>query len=256
MPLLVKEVSKLAGVSVRTLHHYDEIGLLHPSSVTPAGYRLYGDRDLERLQEILFFKEIGFSLQEIKEILDSPGYDRRKALTAHRELLLEKRKRLDRILETVERTIASMEGGSPMANKDLFEGFDMNKIKEQQAKYSEEAKRLYGKEIVEASERKVNGYSEEKWKDMHAGIAANYSRLVSRMPYGPEDAEAQQAIADWRQFIIDHFYDCSLEVFRGLGDLYVADERFTENIDRHAPGLAQFMKETMHVYCDRMEGRA
>ncbi|TJY44178.1 MerR family transcriptional regulator [Cohnella pontilimi] len=253
MALQVKEVAELAGVSVRTLHHYDEIGLLVPFSVTPAGYRLYSGADLERLQQILFFKELGFSLKEIKEILDSPGFDRRKALTAHRELLLEKRERMDRMLETVNRTLQSIEGGTQMADKELFEGFDMDKIQEHQAKYSEEARRLYGKEIVEAAERKVEGYSEEKWKEMHGVMGGIYNRLADRMAYGPSDSEAQQAVAEWRQYITDHFYDCTLEIFRGLGSLYVDDERFTANIDKYKPGLAQFMKEAMHLYCDRME---
>jgi MerR family transcriptional regulator, multidrug-efflux activator len=256
MSLLVKEVSELAGVSVRTLHHYDAIGLLVPSSVTPAGYRLYNDADLEKLQQILFFKEIGFSLQEVKEIVDSPEFDRRKALKAHRELLLEKRERMDRMLETVDRTIRSIEGGTHMAKKDLFEGFDLEKIKEHQAKYGDEARQLYGKDVVEAAERKVNGYSEEKWKEMHGVIADIYNRLAARMPFGPSDPEAQEAVAAWRQHITDHYYDCTLEIFRGLGSLYVDDERFTANIDKHQPGLASFMKEAMHIYCDRMEAES
>jgi MerR family transcriptional regulator, multidrug-efflux activator len=255
MSLQVKEVSDLAGVSVRTLHHYDAIGLLVPSSVTPAGYRLYSDGDLEKLQQILFFKEIGFSLQEVKEILDSPGFDRRRALEAHRELLLEKRERMDRMLETVDRTIESIEGGTNMARKDLFDGFDMEKIKEHQAKYSEETRQLYGKDFVEATERRVNGYSEDKWKEIHMTVSGIYSRLAARMPYGPADPEAQQAVAAWHRCITDNFYDCTLQVFRGLGNLYVDDDRFTANINKHQIGLAQFMKEAMHVYCDRMEAQ-
>lgn len=255
MPYQVKEVSESAGVSVRTLHHYDAVGLLAPSSVTPAGYRLYSDRDLERLQQILFFKEIGFGLQEIKEILDSPDFDRRKALNAHRELLLEKRERMDRMLETVDRTIRSIDEGTPLSGQDMFDGFDMGRIREHQAKYGEEARRLYGKQVVEETEGKVSGYSEDRWKEIHGAISDIYGKLASRMSYGPADNQAQEAIAAWRQTITDHFYDCTLEIFRGLGDLYVEDERFTASIDSHAPGLARFMREAMHLYCDRMEGK-
>lgn len=125
MPYKVKEVADLAGVSVRTLHHYDEIGLLTPESVTTAGYRLYSERELERLQQILFFKEIGFPLQEIKTILDSPGFDRERALIAHRELLIEKKKRLEDLINTVDKTIDAVKGGIVMDKKDMFEGFDM-----------------------------------------------------------------------------------------------------------------------------------
>jgi DNA-binding transcriptional MerR regulator len=253
MRLQVKEVSGIAGVSIRTLHHYDAIGLLVPSSMTQSGYRLYADADLERLQQILFFKEIGFALQEIKDILDSPGFDRRKALAAHRELLLEKRERMERMLETVDRTIRSLEGGPELTHKDLFEGFDMEKIKEHQAKYAEEARRMFGPSSVEAVENRVSGYSEARWKDIHQATSAIYARLVSRMAYGPEDEEALAAIGDWRLLISTHYYECTLEIFRGLGNLYVADARFTDNIDEFGTGLARFMKETIDVYCDRMQ---
>lgn len=253
MAYQVKEVSKLAGVSIRTLHHYDAIGLLAPSSTTAAGYRIYTEQDLERLQQILFFKEIGFSLHEIKEILESPGFDRAKALHAHRELLMEKRDRMDQMIRTVDRTIQSMQGGQQMEKKEMFEGFDMNKIKEHQEKYREEARQKYGKDMVDATERRFNGYSEEKQANLFAEMGNISTRIASRMEYGPNDPEAQEAVQAWHHFITEHFYDCTLEVFRGLGNLYVDDERFTANIDKTKPGLAQFMKEAMHIYCDRME---
>lgn len=255
MTLHVKEVSEMAGVSIRTLHHYDAIGLLAPSSTSPAGYRVYLEQDLERLQQILFFKEIGFSLNEIKEILESPGFDRAKALLAHRELLMEKRDRMDQMIRTVERSLKSIQGGLQMEEKELFEGFDMNRIKEHQEKYRDEARQKWGEDIVDASERRVKGYSEEKWSGLYAAMDDIYKRLASRMEAGPKDPEVQEAVQAWHHFITDNFYDCSLEIFRGLGNLYVDDERFTANIDKHKPGLAQFMKDAMHIYCDRMEGK-
>jgi DNA-binding transcriptional MerR regulator len=253
MALQVKEVSELAGVSVRTLHHYDAIGLLTPSSTTEAGYRNYNESDLERLQQIMFFKEIGFSLQEVKEVLESPGFDRTKALHAHRELLLEKRDRVDRMIQTVDNTIQSIEGGQQMAMYTMFDGFDRNQIKEQLEKYSKEARQKYGKEIVEASEARVNGYSDSKLTSIQDSIGDIYSRIASRMDQGAADPQVQESIKDWHHFISDNFYDCTFEIFRGLGELYVDDERFTANIDKNKPGLSQFLKEAMHIYCDRME---
>lgn len=256
MALQVKEVSELAGVSVRTLHHYDAIGLLTPSSTTAAGYRIYTERDLERLQQIMFFKEIGFSLQEVKEVLESPDFDRTKALQAHRELLLEKRDRVDRMIRTVDNTIQSIEGGQQMANNTMFDGFDRNKIKVQQEKYGQEARNKYGKEIVEASESRMNGYSDDKLVNINDSMGNIFSRIAARMDQGPADSHVQESVKQWHQFISDNFYDCTLEIFRGLGDLYVEDDRFMANIDKIKPGLSQFLKDAMHIYCDHMEAIA
>jgi DNA-binding transcriptional MerR regulator len=253
MPYKVKEVAEMAGVSVRTLHHYDRIGLLHPETVTPAGYRLYTDRNLERLQQILFFKEIGFTLQEIKQIIDSPHFDRKKALQSHREWLLEKKKRLEEMIKTVDRTILSLEGGIRMEGREMFEGFDMTAIEQHREKYADEAKRLYGKEIVEETERRTSRYTKEDWAAVMGKWDDLFNRIAAAMDKGPADLGVQQAVGELRQPITDSFYDCTVEIFRGLGDLYVNDERFTANIDRYKPGLASFLRKAMHLYCDNLE---
>ncbi|MGM7700714.1 MerR family transcriptional regulator [Pseudalkalibacillus sp. Hm43] len=249
----VKDVSNIVGVSVRTLHYYDQIELLQPESITPAGYRLYTDRNLERLQQILFFKEIGFPLTKIKEILDRPDFDRMHALHAHKEILLEKKKRIEEMLSTVDQTIHSIEGGTKMNEEDMFKGFDMKEIEEHQKKYSDEAKQKYGKEIVETAEKRTAKYTKEDWVRIQQENNDIYRKIADRMHAGPSDPEVQQAVSDWRQHITDHYYDCTLEIFRGLGDLYVNDERFTKNIDKFKPGLAAFMREAMHIYCDQQE---
>ncbi|MCM3664848.1 MerR family transcriptional regulator [Mesobacillus subterraneus] len=247
----VKEVSELAGVSVRTLHHYDSIGLLVPASTTPAGYRLYTEMDLERLQQILFFKEMEFSLQEIKNILSRSDFDRKATLKNHKELLLEKKKRLEELINTVDKTIDSIDGGSKMADKEMFKGFDMSEIEEHQKKYSKEAKEKYGKETVEKVEKRTSAYTSEDWGNIQAKTEEIYRRVMERMGHGPEDSHVQQAVADWRQFITDYYYECTIDIFRGLGDLYVADPRFTKNIDKHGEGLAAFLSKAMHYYCDQ-----
>ncbi|MFD2170415.1 MerR family transcriptional regulator [Tumebacillus lipolyticus] len=256
MAYRVKEVADLVGVSVRTLHHYDEIGLLAPSSVSEAGYRLYTDRELERLQQILFFREIGFSLQEIGEILDSPDFDRKSALVAHQEILMQKKKRLEDIIATVKKTIESIEEGIEMSEKELFEGFDMTPLEEHKKKYSAEARAKYGDEVVEAAEKRTESYTKEDWAKITARQEANYAKIIAAMHNGPSDPQVQEAVADLRQTIIDYHYDCTLEIFRGLGDLYVADERFTANIDKYQPGLAAFLREAMHFYCDQLEKKS
>lgn len=252
MTYMVKEVAGLVGISVRTLHHYDQVGLLKPETVSPAGYRLYTDRDLERLQQILFYKEIGFSLQEIKEILDRPGFDRKQALRSHKELLLQKKKRLEDIIQTVDKTIDSIEGGTQMEKNEMFEAFDMSAIEEHKAKYAEEARQRYGSDIMDRTEQRTSAYTKEDWASIMTRWEEIYNKVIAAMDRGPADPEVQEAVHELRQHITDYFYDCTPEIFRGLGDLYVQDERFTANIDKHKEGLALFLRDAMHLYCDRL----
>ncbi|MET3293175.1 UNVERIFIED_CONTAM: DNA-binding transcriptional MerR regulator [Brevibacillus sp. OAP136] len=252
MAYKVKAVAELVGISVRTLHHYDEIGLLKPDSTTPSGYRLYTDENLETLQQILFFKEIGFNLQEIKAILDNPAFDRKHALQSHRELLLQKKQRLEEMIRTVDKTIESIEGGSKMETDKMFEGFSMEEIEKHRETYADEARRLYGKEIVDESEKRTSAYTKDDWESINDQWNDIYQQVIAGMPNGPADPRVQAAVARLRAHITANFYDCTPEVFRGLGDLYVQDERFTKNIDKHHPGLAAFLRDAMHVYCDRL----
>lgn len=254
MSYKVKEVADLVGISVRTLHHYDQIGLLRPEFVTSAGYRLYNDKDLERLQQILFFKELDFNLQEIKDILDSPGFDRENALRTHKELLIEKKKRLERIIQSVEKSINSIKGGIEMNKKEMFDGFDMTEIEKHKEKYAEETKQKYGNsDAYKESQKKTSKYTKEDWAKIMARGGEIDKKLADLMDRGPSDPEVQKLIADKRQHITDSFYNCTPEIFRGLGDLYVQDQRFTENIDKIKPGFAKFLREAMRYYCDNLK---
>jgi DNA-binding transcriptional MerR regulator len=245
----VKEVADLAGISVRTLHHYDNIGLLTPAVTEANGYRLYSEEDLARLQQILFFKELDFPLQKIKEILDDPNFDRNKALDTHKQLLIEKKNRLERIIQSVEQTIESIEGGTIMSKKDMFEPFDMKKIEEHQKKYEQEVKETYGgTKAYEESIRKTASYKEDDWKRIKENSDDLYRRIIAVMDKGPANGEVQKLIGEFRQHITDNFYECTPEIFRGLGDLYVNDPRFTKNIDKYQPGLAAFLREAINVY--------
>jgi DNA-binding transcriptional MerR regulator len=251
MSYKIKEVADMVGVSVRTLHHYDQIGILKPESVTTAGYRLYTEGDLERLQQVLFFKELDFNLQEIKEILDNPNFDRKHALKTHRELLIEKKKRLDKIIKSVDKTIDFIEGGIDMNKKEMFQGFDMTEIEAHKEKYAEETKQKYGdSDAYKESMKKTSKYKKDDWARINENSERIYSKIVANMDKGIADPEVQKAVHELRQQITDNFYNCTIEIFRGLADLYVCDERFTANIDKHKEGLAKFLSEAMHYYCD------
>src|SRR5690625_2714744 len=162
----VKEVAELVGISVRTLHHYDEIGLLIPSETTDVGYRIYSDENLETLQQILFFKELGFPLKKIKEIIDSPSFERQEALELQHKMLLEKRCRLDKMIGTLEKTIQHSKGGIHMSNQEKFAGFDFS-----HNPYEQEARKKWGNQAVDAANEKVKNMTEfdqEKFNDIRS----------------------------------------------------------------------------------------
>lgn len=236
----VKEVADLVGVSVRTLHHYDEIGLLVPDQTTESGYRVYSDENLETLQQILFFKELGFPLKKIREILENPSFDRKEALEIQRNMLLEKRKRLNKMIETVEKTIQHMKGEIHMSNQEKFEGFDFS-----HNPYEQEARERWGdKAVDEANEKAKNmtAVDEEQFNNI-------YRNLATLRHLSPQSKEAQAGIHEWFVFL-NKLGNYSLEAFKGLGQMYIDDERFTKNIDQFGDGLALFMRDAMAVYAD------
>ncbi|SFX64225.1 DNA-binding transcriptional regulator, MerR family [Thermoactinomyces sp. DSM 45891] len=237
----VKEVADLVGVSVRTLHHYDEIGLLIPDETTESGYRLYSNENLELLQQILFFKELGFSLQTIKEIVYSPTFDRQEALQMHHQTLVEKRNRLDKLIQTVEKTIQHNKGEIQMMTEERFEGFDFRSNP-----YEQEARERWGDEAVNRSNQKVAQMGPEIQKEMND----LYLHLASIRHVSPDSEKAQSAIAKWYD-MLQSFGDYTPEAFRSLGEMYVSDQRFTKSIDRFGEGLAMFMRDAMGVYADR-----
>ncbi|GAA0603635.1 MerR family transcriptional regulator [Virgibacillus siamensis] len=241
----VKEVADLVGISVRTLHHYDEIGLLIPEETTESGYRIYSDRDLETLQQILFFKELGFPLKKIKEIIDSPTFDRQEALEMHRNMLWEKRNRLDQMLATVDKTILDMKGEIKMSNKEKFEGFDFS-----HNPYEQEARERWGDKAVDESNAEINSMSQDEKKAFEDEFNAIYRDLAVIRHEAPESDAAQAGIEKWYHFL-NRMGSYSLDAFKGLGQMYVDDERFTKNIDRFGDGLAVFMRDAMAVYADR-----
>ena len=236
----VKEVADLVGISVRTLHHYDEIGLLIPEETTESGYRIYSDENLETLQQILFFKELGFPLKKIKEIIHSSSFDRQEALEMHRKMLLNKRSRLDKMIKTLEKTIQHSKGEIQMSNKEKFEGFDFN-----YNPYEQEARERWGDKAVDDANEKINNMSKFDQEKFNA----IYKNLASLRHLPPESKEAQEGIKEWYVFL-NKIGSYSLEAFKGLGQMYVDDVRFTKSIDQFGEGLSKFMHDAMAVYAD------
>lgn len=237
----VNEVSKLAGVSIRTLQYYDKIGLLHPTGYTDAGYRLYDDTDLERLQHILLFRELEFPLKDIREILDSPGFDRNKAIKQQIELLTLKREHLDRLIKFakgIEKT--------GVKNMD-FKAFDKTKIDE----YARKAKEEWGdtSEYKEFAMKDKNRTEEEK-KHMVQNFMLLFKEAGTIKNEDPASDKAQDLVKRIQQYISDNMYNCSKDILAGLGKMYTGGGEFTENIDAAGgEGTAEFVGKAISIYC-------
>lgn len=240
----VKEVSRLTGVSIRTLHHYDAIGLLRPGRDNGSRYRFYDDKDLERLQMILLFRELKFPLKEIKQMIDSTSFNREKALEQQLELLTLQREHIDNLI-SLAREIKRM-GVKNMLD---FSAFDTQKLDE----YAKEAKKVWGHtDAYRESEEKAKRRSDAENKVLGAemmDIFREFGRIRTQDPAGEQ---AQKLAAKLQNFITEHYYQCTPEILDSLGLMYTEDVRFTENIDRAGgEGCAAFAAEAIHIYCKR-----
>ena len=242
----VRQVARMAGVSVRTLHHYDQVDLLKPASRTAAGYRLYGEQELLRLQQILFFKELDVPLDEIRRILDDPGFDQVEALANHRRRLQERAERLTRLLRTIDRTIQRLtEEPMEMTDEELYEGFTPEEIE----RYKREARELYDPALVAESERRVRRMSRAQWQAIKQEGDEITRAEAALMDRAPDDPDVQKLMARHYAWI-EHFYPASAEIFRGLGQGYAENPDFRRHFDRYRPGLADFLREAMAYYAD------
>ncbi|MEH1013541.1 MerR family transcriptional regulator [Micromonospora sp. CPCC 206060] len=242
----VGRVAQLAGVTVRTLHHYDEIGLLSPSGRTSAGYRSYDDADLERLQQILFYRELGFSLEEIATILDDPGASPRVHLRRQHELLTARIRRLREMVEAIELAMEAKKMGIQLTPEERFEVFgDFNPDD-----HVEEADRRWGEsEAYRQSQERVARYRKEDWLRQKAENEEWGARLAALMDSGiaPESPEAMALAEEHRQLICRWFYECSYEVHTGLADMYLADPRFTAYYEKIKPGMTAYVSAAIHA---------
>jgi DNA-binding transcriptional MerR regulator len=240
----VSEASRLAHVTVRTLHHYDEIGLLVPSQRASNGYRRYTDADLQRLHQILVFKELGFALDAIQALLDEPAADRRAALLAQRQALQEQQHKTAAVIRAIETAIQTLEGETTMDTNDMFEGFD----EFEHAEYAEEARERWGQtEAYQESMRRTKLYTKDDWTRMKAEGDAITQGVAELMRAGHRaDERAVTALAEQHRLHIDRwFYPCSHEIHVALGEMYVADPRFTATYDQVSRGLAQYLRDAI-----------
>jgi DNA-binding transcriptional MerR regulator len=237
----VGDVSELAGVTVRTLHHYDEVGVLSPSGRSDAGYRLYSLEDLERLQEILVWRQLGFSLVEIKALLDDAAYDRVIALRRQRALVGGELDRLGAVARALDSALEALANGTEMEVESMFEGFDHEQ-------YEAEGRERWGStEAYRESARRTGGYGEAEWAEIRAEASAVNAAFAEALAAGePADGPVARAVAErHREHISRWFYACSPEMHRGLGEMYVSDPRFTETYERAAPGLAVYVRDAI-----------
>jgi MerR family transcriptional regulator, thiopeptide resistance regulator len=242
----VADVARLSGVSIRALHHYDAIGLLVPTGRTEAGYRLYTDADLLRLQQILIGRELGFPLDEIRRSLDDPRFDQRRALLEQRRRIEDKARALGEMLRAVDAALAVVgpdPQGGPMDMKELFGGFDPSA-------YEAEAKERWGDtDAYRESTRRVKGYTPDDWKRQQAEQGAIYADAAAAMRRGVDPSSpAALEIAERHRLAIDKwFYPCSKAMHAGLADMYEADERFRASIDKAGDGLTAFLSAAMRA---------
>lgn len=247
MKMPIREFAVLTGVSVRTLHYYDEIGLLKPAFTNKDNsYRYYDEKSMERMFEIMFLRELDFPLKAIKDILASPGYDRKDAFRKQKELLITKKKRLENLIDSLEKAEKGELYNMSAFNKSDYE----TKRKE----YEKEVKEKWGTtDAYKESQEKTAGYTKEKWQSTTDGLELILGKFAEAMQKGiaPDSDEASALANKLQQYITDNFYTCTKEILSGLGEMYVLDERFKANIDKYGEGTAEYIRSAIKNYCNK-----
>lgn len=240
MRMQIKEFAGMCGVSVRTLHYYDEIGILRPVEVNGRnGYRFYDEGSLLRMQEILFYRELQFSLKSIKEILSSSDYDKEKAIVEQKKLLTLKKERLERLISALDDAVKGV---------NVMKAFDNTDFE----KYKAEAREKWGNtDAYKEHEEKTKDYSKDNFNNLTEGMNNIFAQLAICMKNGkmPDSDEVQSLVKQLQYFITENCYTCTNQILAGLGQMYVCDERFRNNIDKHADGTAEFASKAIEFYC-------
>ncbi|MEH7417796.1 MerR family transcriptional regulator [Neobacillus drentensis] len=249
MEYTVQKLASLAGISTRTLRYYDEIGILKPARINSSGYRIYGQAEVDRLQQILFYRELDVSLDKIKDIVTDPFFDGTAALRDHRDKLLEKKKQLDLLIANVDKTIALTEGRRKMSNQEKFEGFKKKMIEENERTYGKEIRRKYGNDQVVQSNAKVMNMSEEQHNEVTTLAESITVTLAEAFKTGDPAGElAQKAAELHKQWLCYYWTEYSKDAHSGLAQMYVDDERFTAYYDKEQPGMAKFLRDAIYIY--------
>ncbi len=244
MSYTVQQLARLAGVSVRTLHYYDQIGLLKPAGRSPSGYRQYSEEAIVPLQQVMFFRELGFSLSEIRGFMLRPDFSVLEALESHRTLLMRKAERLSELLVTVERTIGQLKEGADMQIRDYYQGFSDEKVQQ----YREEVRRRWGEETLRDSEDRVMKMGKERFAALQAEGGAIFQCIADNMSRGFASSEVQEQVAKWRKWL-ERFSTYSDEAVLGLGRLYSQHPDFITYFQQYREDLPEFLNRAVEFYC-------
>lgn len=249
MEYTVQKLSKIAGISTRTLRYYDEIELLKPLKINSSGYRIYGQNEVNKLQQILFYRELGISLENIKNIINSPTFDSLSALKEHHSKLLAKRKQIDLLIENVTKTIALREGKYIMTDLEKFEGFKEKIIDENEKNYGTEIREKYSEDVINQSNKRLKSMSKKDYDDWQNLSAEIISKLKKAFETGDVSNELSQEVARLHHKWLSYTWNTySKEAHATLAEMYVADERFTSYYDKEQPGLAKFLRDSIVFY--------
>lgn len=249
MEYTIQKLAQLAGISTRTLRYYDEIGILKPARINSSRYRIYGKEEVNRLQQIMFYKELGISLDQMKEILMNTDFNYVDALRDHHENLLARRKQLDQLITNVEKTIANYEGRFKMSDKEKFIGFKHNLVDENEKLYGKEIRERYGDDKINKSNQKLLNLTQEQYQEFEKLEEQVMNTLKEAFVTGDPAGElAQKAAKLHHQWLACTWGSYSKEAHAGVAQMYVDDERFTSYYDKDQPGLAVFLRDAIHIY--------
>lgn len=256
MEYTVNKLAQMSGISTRTLRYYDSIDLLWPAQIRSNGYRIYGQNEVDKLQQILFYRELGFTLDEIKAILDTPGFDQAKALQNHLTALKQKKDRIDVLIKTVSKTIHSMKGECNMSDKEKFKGFKQQLVDENEKSYGKEVREKFGDAAIDDANTKLKGMTKEQY-DLAQNLCIQISDTLQQalVTGDPAGDAAQKACALHKQWICLFWPDgmYTPQAHKALGDMYVADERFTAYYDKIAVGATKFLRDALNLFCSNPE---
>lgn len=252
MEYTINKLAKIAGVTSRTLRYYDEIDLLIPKRINSSGYRIYGQKEVDLLQQILFYRALDLPLEEIKQIIYHPNFDSIEALKNHQHELINKREQIDEMIQTIEKTIESKKGGIPMQDDEKFACFKEKLIEENEATYGDEIREKYGTDTVEKSNAKLRGMSQQDFQAMTELGEEIISLLKQALEQGdPTSIVAQTLAQKHKQWLMYSWPTYSKEAHQNLVDMYLEDERFTNYYDEHVKGGTQFLRAAVHHFIDQ-----
>ncbi len=240
----IKQLADLAGISIRTLHYYDQIGLIKPERIAENGYRHYGKQQLLLLQQVLFFRELDFSLNQIKNILNTPALDLVKLLQTHKQSLKAKTERLTQLIDTIDKTIKTLEGEFEMKETEFFQGFS----EEKQAEYQKYAEEHWDRKLVNQSSQRWNKLTNDEKRTLLAEGERITKEIVKSIPLGPSDPQVQSLVTEWHAYI-NRFYDCSFKILLGLAKGYTEHPDFITFYRKIHPEMPEFLYNAIKIYC-------